>query len=278
MNQSPQQLRLHFRKYGPGPRHPDFRTFAPRPTVSASQVLSDMTNNTSESHQTTEDWLLLNGSTSSGLGSEEQSTMGSARRDEEGQVRSRPSSFDFFGSLPDQDDDDDFAPGLHNSPEPDDDLFLYPLEHQPPPVNQIRVPEDAQFSEIPTEQELEEFHAIKKLLPSDSVPPAFRESAAVRLIYLHAVKASIFHNHTDDDCNRRITEDLDILDAAGILPTNPAPARTLVTAKRRLGLDVDLYIHKQPICTVCYKHYSLEDIAKLSDSNCTVRRCKGQVY
>jgi hypothetical protein len=151
--------------------------------------------------------------------------MGSARRDEEGQVRSRPSSFDFFGSLPDQDDDDDFAPGLHNSPEPDDDLFLYPLEHQPPPVNQIRVPEDAQFLEIPTEQELEEFHAIKKLLPSDSVPPAFRESAAVHLIYLHAVKVSIFHNHTDDDCNPRITED--ILDAAGILPTNPAPAQTL---------------------------------------------------
>ena len=63
------------------------------------QLLSDMTNNTSESHQTTEDRLLLNGSTSSGLGSEEQSTMGSARQGEEGQVRSRPSSFDFFGSL-----------------------------------------------------------------------------------------------------------------------------------------------------------------------------------
>jgi hypothetical protein len=45
-----------------------------------------------------------------------------------------------------------------------------------------------------------------------------------------------------------------------------------------LKLYVDLYIHKQPICTLCYKHYSLEDIAELSDSNCTWQRCKGQVY
>jgi hypothetical protein len=202
----------------------------------------------------------------------------SAHTGEGVQVRSRSSSFDFSGSFPNQGDDYFTIPSPRNSPELDDDSVIHPSEHQLPALHQIATPQYPQPSEIPSDQELEEFSAIKKLLPSDSIPAAFRESAAVRLIYLHAVKASIFHNHTNDNCTRRITEDLDILDAAGILPTNPAPARTLVTAKRRLGLDIDLYIHKQPICTVCFKHYSLDDIDKLQESNCTVSKCKGQVY
>jgi hypothetical protein len=124
------------------------------------------------------------------------------------------------------------SPSPRDSLEPDDEPVIHPLEYRPPPLNQIPASQHAQYSEIPTEHELQEFVAIKNPLPSDAVPAAFRKSAAVRLICLHAVKASIFHNHTDDDCNRRITEDLDILDAAGLLPTNPSPDRTMVTAKR----------------------------------------------
>jgi hypothetical protein len=151
--------------------------------------------------------------------------------DEENQVRSRSSSFDFAGTFANQGNDRFTIPSPRNSLEPDDKPVIHLLEHQPPPLNQIPASQHAQYSEIPTEEELQEFVAIKNLLPSDAVPAAFHESAAVCLIYLHAVKASIFHNHTDNDCNCQITEDLDILDAAGILPTNPAPARTLVTAK-----------------------------------------------
>ena len=116
---------------------------------------------------------------------------------------------------------------------------------------------------------------VSKSLPSTAVPSAFNESAPVRLIYLHAVKNNIFYNHTEDDCTRQA---LDVLEVAGLLPLYPIPARTLVTAKRRLGIDVDKYIIKQPICTVCFKNYSAEEIEALENENCTVRRCKGIVY
>ena len=89
------------------------------------------------------------------------------------------------------------------------------------------------------------------------------------------MKNNIFYNHTEDDCTRQA---LDVLEVAGLLPLYPIPARTLVTAKRRLGIDVDKYIIKQPICTVCFKNYSAEEIEALENENCTVRRCKGIVY
>src|SRR5882762_364235 len=277
-NQTPQQLRLHLKKYGPGPRHAEFKTSCGRPSTPSSATLPGRASITSTNvlaRQTLDD-----GPQAIATGRTESEAVESklAHTGEKAQVRSRSSSLSFSGSFPNQGDDYFTIQSPHDSPEPDDDPVIYPSEHQLPALDPIAAAQYPQPSEIPSDQELEEFSAIKKLLPSDSVPAAFRESAAIRLIYLHAVKASIFHNHTDDDCTQRITEDLDILDAAVILPTNPAPARTLVTAKRRLGLDVDLYIHKQPICTICFKHYSQEDINKLQESNCTVPRCKGHVY
>jgi hypothetical protein len=64
-------------------------------------------------------------------------------------------------------------PSPRNSGEPDDKIVIHPLEHGPPPLNQIPASQHAQYSEIPTEVELQEFTAIKNLTQSrpDSVIP-----------------------------------------------------------------------------------------------------------
>jgi hypothetical protein len=51
------------------------------------------------------------------------------------------------------------SPSLRDSLEPDEEPVIYPLEHRPPPLNQIPASQHAQYSEIPTEQELQEFVA-----------------------------------------------------------------------------------------------------------------------
>lgn len=117
----------------------------------------------------------------------------------------------------------------------------------------------------------------------DGLAPGFHESPAVRLLYLQTVIGSIFGSRTVLDSNNALTDGLDLIELAasvsGAAPTHVIkPAQTLVTAKRRLGLEVDDYIEKRPICTVCYKYYSSDDIKRLPSPNCTVARCRGIVY
>ena len=95
---------------------------------------------------------------------------------ERAQVRSRSSS---LGFSPNQGNDYFTIQSPHDSPEPDDYPVIYPSEHQLPALDPIAAAQHPQPSDIPSDQEREEFSAIKKLLPSDSVPAAFHESAAV---------------------------------------------------------------------------------------------------
>lgn len=102
-------------------------------------------------------------------------------------------------------------------------------------------------------------------LDSDDLAPGFRESPAVRLLYLQTVVGSIFGSRTVLDSNNALTDGLDLIElaastAGSALTHAIKPAQTLTTAKRRLGLEVDDYIEKRPICTVCYKHYPLDEI------------------
>lgn len=117
----------------------------------------------------------------------------------------------------------------------------------------------------------------------DSLAPGFRESPAIRLLYLQTVLGSIFGSRTVLDSNNALTDGLDLIELASSLGGNAAineikPAQTLVTAKRRLGLEVDDYIEKRPVCTACYKYYSPEDIKRLRSPSCTVTKCIGTVY
>lgn len=118
------------------------------------------------------------------------------------------------------------------------------------------------------------------LADSDSatLAPAFREYPAVRLAYLHAVLGNIFGSLTVLEAEEYLCDTYDIIRICGKLPTYPKPAKSLSTAKKRLGLDIDSYIERIPICTACFKPYSLEDIEQLNSPSCTVSRCNGVVY
>lgn len=117
---------------------------------------------------------------------------------------------------------------------------------------------------------------------NDDLAPGFQESPAVRLLYLQATIGNIFGSRTVLDSNNSLNDGLDLIELASSMEHTAThmikPATTLATAKRRLGLEVDDYIEKQPICTLCYKYYSPADIKALESPNCTVKKCKGIVY
>lgn len=108
--------------------------------------------------------------------------------------------------------------------------------------------------------------------------PAFREVPAVRYAYMYNVLGNVFDNITEDASQRGLVGALNTASLMGQLPTYPRPARTIVTAKRRLGLDLDAYIETYPICTVCFKAYSFDDIPKMASPSCAERGCNGVVY
>ncbi|CAL1715467.1 unnamed protein product [Somion occarium] len=112
----------------------------------------------------------------------------------------------------------------------------------------------------------------------DSSPAAMHESPPIRLAYLHAVLGNIFEHNTILDATNRLAGSLDIIDACGCLPTYPKPVRTLVTAKKQLGLNVDDYIKKRPICIVYFKYYSYETITSMDSPQCTESKCQGLIY
>ncbi|KAL1949361.1 hypothetical protein VTO73DRAFT_8242 [Trametes versicolor] len=118
-------------------------------------------------------------------------------------------------------------------------------------------------------------------LDSRSLAPAFEESPPVRLAYLHAVLGNVFGHATVAESQDRLNDELDLIemchpDGLPVLPRKPA--RSLATAKKRLGLDVDSYLYQQPVCTVCFRDYTQEDIDALPSPGCLTPRCKGIVY
>ncbi|KIJ07324.1 hypothetical protein PAXINDRAFT_182502 [Paxillus involutus ATCC 200175] len=169
------------------------------------------------------------------------------------------------------DDVDDSLPQAADPQIPEDTNPSVP--HQPAPQLDA-LQDDGPF----TEDEKCDYNGFKNSFISQRTPSAFREAPPVRLAYLQAVRSNIFGRLTEDAATEGLRERLDILKLADSLPAAPAPATTLATAKSRLGLNVDDYIEKRPICTVCYKHYSIPDIELLGSPRCTVPRCLGEVY
>jgi hypothetical protein len=141
----------------------------------------------------------------------------------------------------------DFTPG-------DDD---HPQPHQHPTADSELQPAPPHIIELPT---------------------AHQETPAVRLAYLHAVFANIFEARPIVGAERQLNGELKIIALCGALPTHPRPARTIITAKRRLGLEIDDYIEWRPICNVCYKFYSYDTIKNATSPNCTQPQCKGIFY
>lgn len=86
--------------------------------------------------------------------------------------------------------------------------------------------------------------------------PAFKEQSYIRLAYLHAVMSNVYGNCTWERATQQLNGALDVLLAAGQLPMQPTPVRTLASARRRLGIDPDAWIIEYAICPVCWKHHS----------------------
>ncbi|KAG2343762.1 hypothetical protein BDR05DRAFT_947875 [Suillus weaverae] len=108
--------------------------------------------------------------------------------------------------------------------------------------------------------------------------PAFQQTPPVRLLYLQAAITHIIGSSTVAEATNQIQDGLDLIELCGALPTFPIPRRSIITVKKHLGLQTDDYVSRIPICDVCYKRYSLDDIQKLDTPICTVSRCKGNIY
>ncbi|RDB19230.1 hypothetical protein Hypma_013499 [Hypsizygus marmoreus] len=174
---------------------------------------------------------------------------------------------DFGGLTLDVDSDRESSPGDDNSQlpednwEPSDDLGIN--EAQDPLVAVTSDDDNEGMDEVTI------------------LAPAFREMPPIRLLYLQTIIGNVFGSRTVVESNNQLLDGLDLISLCNSLPDGsmyPKPARTFVTAKRRLGLNADEYIIKSPICTRCFKYYSIQDIKNATSPKCTVRRCKGVFY
>ena len=112
------------------------------------------------------------------------------------------------------------------------------------------------------------------------LPPAFRdkEPSHVRIAYLQAVISNVYRNMPVIDTTDNLNIILNAFDAAGVLPDIPRPVRTLVSAKRRLGIDPDQWIVQYAICPRCWKHYSPKELRELTGPGCLAPGCQETIY
>ena len=112
---------------------------------------------------------------------------------------------------------------------------------------------------------------------ADELAPAFRETLAVRLAYLESVLGHVYSHQTLEASQRVLRTALKIASLYELLPTHPKPATTVPTAARRLGINVDDYIRRIPICDACFKPYTLAEINNLDSPRCVGKGCKDSV-
>lgn len=116
--------------------------------------------------------------------------------------------------------------------------------------------------------------------PTFGLPPAYLndEAPAVRLAYLGAVIGHVYGHLSVVQATDQLNNTLDVLSVAGALPDFPRPVRTLVSAKRRLGIDPDQWVIPYALCPICWKHHSPSQLEKLTSPECSVSGCKGIIY
>ncbi|KAE9387733.1 hypothetical protein BT96DRAFT_837285 [Gymnopus androsaceus JB14] len=115
---------------------------------------------------------------------------------------------------------------------------------------------------------------------ASGIPPTFclGEPASVRMAYLQAVYNNVANHMPVRATTQSLNMTLDIIEATGTLPDVPAPARTLATAKRRLGIDPDALIIQYAICPKCWKHHTPEQMGALESPKCATLNCSGEIY
>ncbi|KAJ2926230.1 hypothetical protein H1R20_g10867, partial [Candolleomyces eurysporus] len=113
-------------------------------------------------------------------------------------------------------------------------------------------------------------------------PPAYtagkREEAHVRMAYLQAVLNNVAGNTPVRQTEANLRASLDMLKVAGVLPVFPVPARTLRTARRRIGVDPDQWIIQYAACPQCWKLFTPTAVRNLENPSCTTENCTGEIY
>ncbi|KAG9073625.1 hypothetical protein FS749_014864 [Ceratobasidium sp. UAMH 11750] len=100
-------------------------------------------------------------------------------------------------------------------------------------------------------------------------PSFIREHSSIRMTYLKAVGLDTVRHLNVRATNLELTSSLDCLWEAGLeIPTNPKPVKTLDTVHRRLGLGVDKFLKRQPVCSECYRRFSPKEITSAQSDKC----------
>ncbi|KAG8698712.1 hypothetical protein FRC08_005753 [Ceratobasidium sp. 394] len=107
-------------------------------------------------------------------------------------------------------------------------------------------------------------------------PTDINEHPAIRLIYLKTARLNTIHGLSVKAANMDLNVSLESLQLDGLeVPSHPKPAKTLETIQRRLGLDIDNFLKRQPICYECYQRYSFDEIASARVDKCFRTGCPG---
>ncbi|KAF8594834.1 hypothetical protein BDV93DRAFT_565008 [Ceratobasidium sp. AG-I] len=100
----------------------------------------------------------------------------------------------------------------------------------------------------------------------------------LRLLYLNAVTSNTLRNHTIESTEANLKVSLESLRMAGALTLEHTVVSSLEAVRRRLGLETDGFMIKQPVCDKCYKPCSHNDIAESESSLCTMLGCSGNFW
>lgn len=110
------------------------------------------------------------------------------------------------------------------------------------------------------------------------LPEGCKEQPHIRLAYLGAIASSVVDRSGRRAVEASLSVSLGGYTLLGALPTRPKPVTTLPSVRRRLGLDIDDYMSRKPLCSVCYKIYNFEDINTTAKPDCTRPDCHGAYW
>ncbi|KAF8595016.1 hypothetical protein BDV93DRAFT_576770 [Ceratobasidium sp. AG-I] len=105
------------------------------------------------------------------------------------------------------------------------------------------------------------------------------EHPSIRLTYLKIANSNINNHATVRACNEDLGVSLDSLWLAGLeRPIQPRPVKTLAGVRRRLGLEIDSFLCRQPVCSECYQRFSFEEIEAAEVDKCFQPNCSGRFW
>lgn len=152
-----------------------------------------------------------------------------------------------------------------------------------PPELQGHRPIEQEFTSLrlpPPHQYSPDVFELNDVDNTHLLPPAFAlpEQPCVRIAYLQAVQNNLFAKMSVVQVNTNLNMTLNALDSAGVLPDVPPPVRTLVSAKKHLGIEPDDWIIPYAACSKCWKLHTPYEMLQLPTSSCTVLNCDGHIY